>query len=697
MRRIIAATLAIALAPPLAAADEGMWTFDAFPKEKLHRAHGFAPTDAWLEHARLSSVRLAGGCSGSFVSPNGLVMTNHHCAQECIQGLSTAEKDLFANGFTAPTQADELRCPDVEVNQLVAIADVTARIRKATAGLSGEAFQKALDAETARIESACQTSADLLCQVVRLYRGGVYDLYTYRRYQDVRLVFAPEFRIAFFGGDPDNFEFPRYDLDVSFLRVYQDGKPAATKDHFGWSPGGPKEGELVFVSGNPGETKRLLTVAQLADERDAALPETLIRFAETRGLLLGYQLLGAEAKRTSMELLFTYENAFKARTGEWDALRQPAFFESLVRRERDLRAKLARAKDGKRYLAAYDAIAKAQVRKRALRVQRLYVDTASRHESRPAAFPGELFFRARTIVRGAAERAKPNDQRLPEFSEASLPALVQTLLSPAPIYPDVERVRLAHGLGKLREMLGPDHPVVRKVLGKESPAEIAARAVSGTKLFDPAFRKSLWEGGAAAVDASDDPMIALARLVDPDARAIRRQWESEVEAVEKKNAEILAEGRFAVEGRSTYPDATFTPRLSYGVVKGWKQGDRSIPPFTRLAGAYERATGKDPFQLPESWIRAKDRLDLETPMNFVTTNDIVGGNSGSPVFDREGRIVGLVFDGNRLSLGGDFGFDETVNRTVAVDSAALIEALSKVYGASRIVEELAPAQPARAR
>ncbi len=695
-RPLAAALLALALAPPAARADEGMWTFDAFPREAVQKKYGFSPTDAWLEHARLSSVRLSSGCSASFVSPQGLVATNHHCAQECLQAISTAQQDFFENGFHAKVAAEERRCPGEEVHQLVAIAPVTDRMRKATAGLSGETFKKALDAEKARIERACQTSPDLLCEVVTLYHGGVYDLYTYRRYQDVRIVFAPEFRIAFFGGDPDNFEFPRYDLDVTFLRVYQDGKPLRTKDFFRWSADGPREGELVFVAGNPGRTSRLLTVAQLAYLRDVDLPERLVRYAELRGLLTGFQLKGAEERRISTELLFSIENSLKAYRGAWDALRDPAFFASLARREDDLRARLARAPDGgKATLSAFDAIAQAQGRRRALRVPYAYLETSSTYASRPAAFPGELFDHARTLVRAAAERAKPDDERLPELSESALPAVRQTLLAETPVYPELERLRLGHGLAKLREALGPDDPVVRRVLGKASPDELAARLVAGTKLGDPAVRRALWEGGAAAVSASDDPMIAFARLVDPDARAVRRAWEDQVTSVERRGGEALAEARFAIYGRSTYPDATFTPRLSYGTVKGWQQGDRWIPPFTNIGGAFERATGRDPFKLPETWIAARPRLELATPFDLVTTNDIIGGNSGSPLFDRDARLVGLIFDGNIESLGGDFGFDEAVNRAVAVDSAAIVEALSKVYGAKRIVDELAPERARR--
>ncbi len=684
MRNLLAAGL---LFLPLAArADEGMWTYDGFPKERVEKKYRFRVTDAWLEKARLSSARLARGCSGSFVSEDGLVMTNHHCAQECIQGLSTAQKDYFQDGFYAKAIADEPRCPDVEVDQLVRIGDVTGRIHKATAGLEGAEYNKALKGEMAKVENECQTSDDLRCEVVSLYHGGIYDLYEYRRYQDVRLVFAPEFRIAFFGGDPDNFMFPRWDLDVSFLRVYENGKPAKMKEHFTWSQGGAGAGELTFVSGHPGGTSRALTIAQLEYQRDVALPERLIRSSELRGLLTEFQRKGPEEKRISTEQLFYLENGIKALRGRWDALRDRRFFASMVRSEQALRAKLAKSPEGAKSLPALEAIAKAQDRLRQIRVPYTHLEYG-------VGFGGDLFHHARTIVRAAEERAKPNERRLREYRESALPELVQTLTSPAPIYPQLEKLLLGHSLTKLREVLGPDDPVVMKILGKQAPQEVAVRVVDGTKLLDPAVRKALYEGGEKAVAASADPMVALAKLADPDARAIRKAFEDEVESVVQKNQERIAEARFSAIGRSTYPDATFTLRLSYGQVKGWRRADGVyVEPFTTIGGVYERATGRDPFKLPDGWTAAKGKLNLQTRFDFVTTNDIIGGNSGSPVFDRNLQIVGLIFDGNIESLGGDYGFDEAVNRAVAVHSEALIEALSKVYGAQRIVEELRPAK-----
>ncbi len=676
---------ALAAAPLLAGADEGMWTYDNFPRDRVEKAYGFSPSDAWLAKARLSSARLAGGCSASFVSGGGLVMTNHHCAHTCIEQLSTARRDYVKSGFLARTQADEVRCPEIEVNQLVAIADVTARVTGATAGKSGADFFRAQRAERARIEKECQTSDALRCEVVSLYHGGVYDLYTYRRFQDVRLVFAPEFAIAFFGGDPDNFNFPRYDLDVAFLRVYRDGKPAATPDHFTWSPAGPKDGELTFVSGNPGRTSRGLTVAQLADARDLALPQALIGLAEYRGLLTEYARRGPEEARTANATLFYVENSYKALRGRWLALRDPAFFASKVKAEEDFKAALARdpARAGK-VLPAFDAIAGAVA---------AYDGIRTRYEvEEPARGVGELFGIARTLVRAAAERAKPNAERLREFTDAARPQLLQRTFSTAPIHPEFETFQLRYWLTKVRERLGADAPFVHQALGPDSPAELAGKLVRGTKLADVAYRRKLWDGGQKAIDAAakTDPLVAFLLRIDADSRAVRKVYDETIHPVLVKNQELLARAHFELEGTSAYPDATFSLRLSYGAVKGYREDGRTVTPFTTMAGAFTRATGREPFALPASWLAARGKLDLSTPFDFVTDNDIIGGNSGSPVFDRNLQIVGLVFDGNIQSLGGDYGFDAAVNRTVAVDSAALLEALRTVYGAKRIVEELRP-------
>ncbi|HEY3176877.1 MAG TPA: S46 family peptidase [Candidatus Polarisedimenticolia bacterium] len=683
MRRLIAVAV-LAGAVGLAHADEGMWTFDNFPSDKVKAKYGFAPDQRWLDHVRLSSVR-TGGCSGSVVSQNGLVMTNHHCARSCVQQLSTPEKDYMTVGFYAGTAQEEARCPEMEVNQLTAITDVTERVNSATRGLTDKKYNETLKAEMSRIEKECSAGDTVRCDVVTLYHGGRYHLYKYRRYQDVRLVFAPEGDIAHFGGDPDNFMFPRYCLDVSFLRVYDNGQPARMDEYLRWSPTGPKDGDLAFVPGNPGSTSRLYTVAELEYERDVTLPRRLLRLAEERGMLTEFQNRGAEQKRISTSRLLGVENTYKGSLGRFEALLDKAFFSGKVAEEGAFRASIE-ADPARRavYGGAWDAIARAKQQQRRIQKRYSMVEGA-------AGFSSSLMGHARTLVRAASELPKPNEERLREYGDSRLPGIKQRLFSAAPIYDELEIASLTFSLTKLREDLGPDDPLVKKVLGRESPADLAASLIKGTRLKDIAFRKQLFEGGMAAIDATDDPVIRLARLVDPDARAMRKQFEDEIESVLKKNDELIARAQFEVYGTGAYPDATFTLRLSYGQVKGFEADVVPVAPLTRMAGLFDRATGKDPFALPESWLKARPSLDLNTPMNFSTTNDIIGGNSGSPVVDKEGRVSGLIFDGNIYSLGGDYGFVESVNRSVAVHSAALLEALDKVYGARRILDEIRPA------
>jgi hypothetical protein len=673
-------------------ADEGMWTFNNFPSDKVQQKYGFAPSAQWLDHLRLASVRIAGGCSASVVSASGLVMSNHHCARGCIEKISgLAKKDYNRDGFFARTLADEPRCPGMELNQLVEISNVTARVQEATRDVGAERFADVQKSAIAEIEKQCATSDTLRCEVVSLYRGGRYDLYRYRRLQDIRLVFAPEDSVAFFGGDPDNFMFPRYDLDVSFVRIYgPDGRPMAMDHHLAWSDGSLREGDLTFVSGNPGGTSREKTLAQIDDERDWRLPKSMTFAAEMRGYITEYQHRGAEQKRHSDQMLFGFENWLKAMKGQHAALADKAFYSQLAANEQAFRAQVAaRPELQARCGAAWDRIAALVAQNQAWRKE------YSALEGGPIS---ELFDIARDLVRYGDEAPKPNGERLKEFADARLPQLKQNLLAKRPIYDELEIATLAWSLTKMREDLGPDHPVIQRVFGRRSPIEIATAAVKGSRLKDirtdshgnptGGFRKALFDGGQARIAASTDPMIVLARALDPDARAIRKKVETEVEGPMKQQQELLAKARFAVYGDGRYPDATFTLRLSYGVVKGWVEGGVPVRPFTTIGGAFERDTGAAPFALPPSWLAAKGRLRPEVPMNFVTTNDIIGGNSGSPVVNQRGEIVVLVFDGNIGSLGGDFGFDENVNRTVAVHSAALAEALDKVYGATRLTEEL---------
>jgi hypothetical protein len=691
MRLRSLACLAVVFATTAALADEGMWTFNNFPSDKVKSKYGWSPTQEWLDHVRLSSVRIAGGCSASVVSPEGLVMTNHHCAHSCIEQLSTAKKDFVKAGFLAKEAKDEVKCPEVEMNQLVEITDITKVVQDATKGTDEAKFNDVQRAKIAELEKTCATSDDLRCEVVSLYRGGHFDLYKYRRFQDVRLVFAPEFEIAFFGGDPDNFMFPRYDLDVSFLRIYgKDGKPAKMDHFLKWSAENAKDGDLSFVSGNPGGTSRLLTVAQLEMTRDSALPLSLTRLSELRGMLTEYANRGAEQKRHSNATLFQVENSLKAYKGRHAALADKKFFDSKVAAEVAFKAKVAANADlKKQYGGVWDAVAAITDKARAYRRQLVALENGMMSEE---------FHLARTLVRAADELPKDNGERLREFSDARLPQLKQGLFSKAPIYDEFEVATLTFSLIKVREELGADHPAVKQIFGQRSPEEIAKEAVKGTKLKDVKFREELFADGKGKekIAASKDPMIALARLMDPFSRAIRKKVEDEVDGPSKKQGEQLAKAYFAVYGTGTYPDATFTLRLSYGSIKGYQDNGVEVKPLTTLAGAFERATGRAPFALPKSWLDAKPKLSLETPMDLCSTNDIIGGNSGSPVVNKEGEVIGLVFDGNIQSLGGDYGFDESVNRTVAVHSAALIEALDKIYGASRIVAEIRPAGGAKA-
>ncbi|MET0519839.1 MAG: S46 family peptidase [Burkholderiaceae bacterium] len=676
--------LSALLCPTLLFAAEGMWTLDNPPLEAIRKDFGSAPDPAWLQRVMLGSARLAGGCSGSFVSPDGLVLTNHHCVADCVEQLSSEKQDYLQSGFLARQRSEEKACPAMEINRLEAITDVTAQVKGATAGLQGEAFSKAFNAVKARLSADCVGAAgkSQRCDVVDLYHGGQYKIYRYHRFQDVRLVFAPEQAIADFGGDPDNFMFPRYDLDMGILRVYEDGKPLAPKVFLPINAQGPQAGEPVYVSGHPGSTQRGLTVAQLQQLRAISLPNRLMYAYEYRGLLGRYRSEGAESARLAGAELFGLENGIKVRRNQLAALDTPALMAQKMREEAALRQFVAAHPELPAGSAgAWDAIEQALQRYNGFRAEHEQIE-----EGR--GFNSALFQIARKLVRGSVERSKPDAERLPEFASAALPQLEAQLFSPAPIYPAFEKLKLGFSLNKMRELLGPDAPLVKQVLGLQSPEQVAARLVDGSKLADPTLRRQLWDGGAAALRQSQDPFIQLALALDAPARALRQRYEREYEAVVQKNSELIAQARFAQTGTGAYPDATFTLRLSYGRVQGWQEGERAVAPFTTVGGGFERATGSEPFALPPSWLKAKPRLDLAKPFNLASTNDIIGGNSGSPMLNQKGEVVGLIFDGNIHSIGGAFGYDPLLNRAVAVDAAAIAEALDKVYDAQGLLKEL---------
>ncbi len=673
-----------------AGADEGMWTFDNFPAETMRGAHGWAPDQQWLDRVRGAAVRLTGGCSASFVSNDGLILTNHHCVIGCLQQLSTAENDLVARGFNPAARTDERTCPGQQAEVVTAITDVTARVQGAIGSATGDALIRARDAEIARIVAeGCTDRATQRCQVVTLFGGGQYKLYTYRKYSDVRIAWAPEFQAAFFGGDPDNFNFPRFALDAAFLRAYENGRPVTIAAPLRWDARAPVAGEITFVAGNPGSTSRLITDAQRAFQREQRLPLTLILFSEFRGRLLTAMGESPERTREAGDTLFGIENSFKALAGQFRSLNDREFAAALAASEADLR----RRSSGNAGLGdPWGDISAADAAYRQFYLDFRFLEAGAGQYS-------QLFDYARTIVRGADERAKPNEERMGEYTDAALPRTERALLEEVPLYPWLEQLNLEFWLSKTREYLTADSPDVRALLGSESPEALAARLVSGTRLGDPAFRRQLWEGGAAAVAASDDPLIVMVRNNDARARALLARFEAEYEAPVTSAQSRLATARFAAYGDSNYPDATFTLRLSYGTVQGWNERGRDVPHFTTMGGTFDRATGQQPFLLAEGYAANRAAIDPATVYNFVTTNDIIGGNSGSPVIDRSGAVIGAAFDGNIHSLGGNFGYDGRMNRTVVVSTAAIQTALTTIYPAPGIVAELAAAgrPPARRR
>lgn len=653
-------------------ADEGMWLFNAFPTDAVKKSHGVTLDQKWLDRVRLGAVRLANGCSASLVSAQGLILTNHHCIRSCLEDLSTPQRDLLTQPFVATTRAQEERCPGVEGNQLVRITDVTAGMLAATAGTTGAEYTQKVRAEQSRVEGAC-SGGDVKkrCDLVTLFNGAAFHLYEYRRFQDLRVVFAPEFDMAAFGGDPDNFNFPRYGSDMALLRVWDGDKPLATPEHLRFSRTPVREGDVVMVAGHPGGTQRSKTVAELEFQRDVALPWTLLRLAELRGRLDVWMAGNDERRRVARSRLRTVENGLKALRGRHQALGALGFMEQKRTAETALRAKAPAATQG-----AWDDVARAMAAHRPLWAEHRMLEGGE-------AFMGDLFAYARMLVRTADEARKPDAERLPEYMPARLPFIRQQLTGKVPVHKDLEKAVLTWSLQRLRNLLGADAPLVRQVLGQQSPEALAAQLVDGTQLHDAAFRVAVLEGREPA---DKDVMLAFARRVDAASRAVRSAVENNVDAVVKKANEQLAEARRVVNGTQGYPDATFTLRLSYGHVRGYAD----VPAATTVGGFFGRLTGVWPFAAAPSWTAARATLPDATPFNVATTNDIIGGNSGSPLLNRDGDVVGLVFDGNLQSLAGDLVYDGAENRTVAVHGDLILMALEKVYGAQHLVKELRP-------
>jgi hypothetical protein len=690
LRKFLCAALialfSIQMLPVTARADEGMWPFNNVPRAEIKRKYGFDVTDAWLRKVQMAAVRFNNGGSGSFVSADGLVLTNYHIVEDFVHELSTTQKDYAREGFIARSRAEEQKIPSLELNELVSIEDVTDRVNASVKSdtSASDAFSLRR-ASISDIEASSLKETGLRSDVVTLYQGGRYNLYRYKKYTDVRLVFAPEFQAAFFGGDPDNFNFPRFNIDMALVRVYENGQPVKPENYLKWSTRGAKDGELVFVAGHPGSTSRLNTVAHLEELRDVSIP-LIIRYLERReAVLKKYMAMGDEQTTEAQNELNSVQNSLKVYRGQLSGLQGKTLIEEKRKSEEALRKAIAAdAKRQKEYGDAWDAIATAHKSLSSFAKERRFLDLS-------AAFNTQLFGIARSLVRLAEESEKPNAQRLPEYTDARRASLEQQLYSPAPIRKDLEKLKLADSLAFMVEAFGAENPLVKRVLEGKSPDARAAELIDGTKLNDAEFRRQLAAGGRQAIESSTDPMIVLARSIDKEAREVRKRYENEVTGVERTNYSKIARALFETEGDKLYPDATFTLRLSYGAVKGYMENGKKIEPFTTLGGLYERATkfnSKFPYNLPPRWMEKKSAINLKTPFNFVSTNDIIGGNSGSPTINRDAELVGLIFDGNIQSLVGNFYYDESVNRAISVDSRGMLEILRKVFGANEIADEL---------
>ncbi len=701
----LAAALLTLAAGSAAKAEEGMWTFDNFPIARANATLGTNIDQAWLDRVRLSSVRFA-GCSAGIVSAQGLVMTNNHCVATCVANLSTQAVNYAETGFTPRTREEERKCPGGTAEILTDISDVTARMHAAGAGLEGQAFTRARDAEAGRIEQdTCAGDPARRCQVVSLYRGGQFKLYTYKRYTDVRLAWAPEDRAATFGGDLDNFSFPRFAIDAAFIRLYENDAPAETPTHFVWNASRPVEGTPVFVTGSPGATQRLLTQDQLFTVRDVVLPMDQLLASELRGRLIRFSEESEENAFIAMDPIVGLENTYKRGLGRMRALSDAGFMADKAASESDFQQRYERLETERFRLAAprssqqtppllilptppWREITAVQPIARELYPAMALLEGGTGLGTTPVAGGSQLFLWARTLVRGAQERAKPSAERLPEFADSRLAAVQSGLFAERPVYPSLEQLRLEWWLSKTREWLTVDDPRIEILLGDESPETRSAQLVEATALGDPVVRRALWEGGLAAIEASDDPMIRYLLALQAPTRAVRSDWEARVQAPTDRASERLAAARFAAYGDAVYPDATGTLRLTYGKIEGSDVPGQRWGPFTTFDGLWDRATGAPPFDVAPRLLAAADRIDGDTVLNMAVSSDTIGGSSGSPVVNAAGEIVGANFDSTVLTQRNAYGYDRNVNRSVIVTTGAVTTALRDVYGMHGLVAEL---------
>lgn len=671
-------TLSLVAATPRANADEGMWLFTNLPVKQLKEKYNFEPTEEWTNHLMKASVRFNSGGSGSFISSNGLVLTNHHVGAETLHKLSSEENDYYSDGFLAKSTSDELKAPDLELNQLINIVDVTDKVNSAVKdGMSAAEAAEARRGIILQVEKDATEETGLRCDVVTLYGGGRYHLYQFKKYTDIRLVWSPEEAIAFFGGDADNFEYPRYCLDACIFRVYENGEPAKVEHFLEWSESGADEDELVFVSGNPGSTSRIYTHAALKHERDVYMPYVMNYIRRLEIMLQLYSQENAESERRAKDELLGIQNARKARMGMLKGLQDPAFMNEKMAEEKALLEVLSKRSDLKQYADAWKQIEAVQHEKAKLMGQGLTLRSP-------------LFDIAEHLVRMAQEDTKPNQERIPTYSESNRESLERQVFSSAPIYRDLERVKIADGLARIMELRGGDDPWVSKIQGDLSPEQLAEQMVENSRLFEVDARRELAKGGLDAIKSSNDPLIQFVLKVDQYNRELEDQV-NEIGEKERQAYAQVAEALFATQGTSTYPDATFSLRLAYGTVKTYQENGKTIPAWTNIGGTFqhEQVHGAVvPWKLPQSWHDAKDDLDSSVPMNFICTADIIGGNSGSPVVNRDGELVGLIFDGNIQSLPGDYYFDDTQNRAISVHSSAIRHAIKVVYGAEELAEQL---------
>jgi hypothetical protein len=655
-----------------------MWLFNNLPTQRLKADHDFVPTEEWINHLMLSSVRFNSGGSASFVSSTGLVLTNHHVAADTLYKLSTAERNILEEGYLASSKELELPAPDLELNQLVSIDDVTDQVNQAVGSdLSAADAAKARQSTMSAIEKESLDLTGYRSDVVTLYGGARYHLYRYKKYTDVRLVWAPETAAAYFGGDADNFEYPRYCLDVTLFRVYEDGKPAKIEHFLKTNPRGARDGELIFVSGNPGRTRRTYTLEALQYQRDYRMPEAMDLLRRKEILLQQFGFEGPEQKRRSRDDLFGIQNSRKAYTGMLSGLQDPAYMAEKASSQSQMLGQLSSDPDLAPLANAWQEIADIQEKRKEI-------------AGRTGSLRTSLYAIAETLVLMAQEDDKPTGDRMRRFRESNRESLEQSLYSPAPLYPDLERLQLTDELSRFMESRGGDNPLVLELLAGKSPRERASDVIANTKLFDVTARRELGTAGLAAVNASEDPLIVLARTLSDEYRELD-DINNALDERERQAYAKVVEAKFAIEGDSVYPDATFTLRLAYGTVKGYELDGETISENTNMGGAFEHEevhAAEDPWILAPSWHAAKKQIDMDVPLNFVCTADIIGGNSGSPVVSQDGDLVGIIFDGNIQSLTADFYYTSNVSRAVAVHIAGVLESLKTIYNAGDLAAEI---------